>query len=380
MNFDWTEEEKQLAQKVKDLFSGEAGKKIQDMEDADVEKLKGMTQGFLKSLAGTGYLKEALGPGSRKELLKIMAAQEELSSVSSSLFTAVETSTRLFGGLLAGWGSGKTPGEILDQLRSGRTLGAVALSEPGSDAPSEGMNTKAKAQGDDYVLSGEKSYVTNGPFADFIAVGAAVDGKNVFFVVKPDQDGVETGPRLKTMGYNGLAVCALTLKDVKVPADCVLGPFDDDGAIKYLSAMQDFILTMASLGVTGRMLDASNKHSRAYFRGKKPIYAHQEVRFKISDMFVLYQTSQLVARRAGWFWATEDPEADVLISCAKVFSAEAAEQVAGPAMQIMAGRGYVSPNPVEQGYRDSKYAALAGTSSEISRMNIADAILKRYAI
>jgi alkylation response protein AidB-like acyl-CoA dehydrogenase len=95
-------------------------------------------------------------------------------------------------------------------------------------------------------------------------------------------------------------------------------------------------------------------------------------------MLTLQQTAQLLTYRAGWMYSNADPETTTLVHCAKVFSAEASERVSNLAMQIMAGQGYVWGNIVERAYRESKYAALAGTTSELARMAIAEDLLARY--
>jgi alkylation response protein AidB-like acyl-CoA dehydrogenase len=380
MNFDWTEKEKENKKAISELFDEAALKSLAEMDEMDLYEIRALIKENLGRLEKTGYLKLAVGPERRSESVALMAAQEVLSGASSSLFMAVESSVRLFGGLAAGWGNPYAVKAILEPVLDGKLIGAAAFSEAGGAEPSEGMKTTAEKKGDSYVLSGFKNYATNGPIADFFAVAGLLEKKPAVFLVKTDWEGVSLGPRLKTMGYRGLAACSLELRDVVVPRDFVLGPFENTQAWDFAVNVQDIALTVASLGIMSCALNTANAHARNYHRGKKPIYAHQEIRFKISEMFTLYETAKLVTYRAGWFFATSDKESDVMIRCAKVFAAEATEQVAGMAMQIMAGQGYVCPNPVEQGYRDAKYAAIAGTSSEISRMKIADALLERYAV
>jgi alkylation response protein AidB-like acyl-CoA dehydrogenase len=376
MNFDWTEEQKELMDKVADLFKEDNLNALETIDD--LAALKALTVELLGRLAGTGYLKAGVGPEGRSEALGLMAAMEALSGKSGSFFLAVECSARLCGGLLAGWGSDSQKAELLEPLQNGTLLGAVAVSEPaGADAQLQTVGCK---EGDIFKVNGQKSFVTNGPIADCIAVAGSVDGKPAFFLIDPTQDGVTVGPRMATLGYNGMAVSALALKDVQVSADRVIGPLEDNGAVDYLEQIQDLNLVAASLGVIKRTYEGANAHARDHVRGKKPVYAHQEVRFRVSDIFTLYQTSQYLAYRASWFFAEGDPEAAVLINCAKVFSAESSDQVAQMGMQIMAGQGYLSGNPVEQGLRDAKFAGLAGRSSEVSRMQIADAVTKRFPV
>jgi isovaleryl-CoA dehydrogenase len=305
-------------------------------------------------------------------------AQEELAKAAGSLFLAVEASARLFGRLVSVWGGDKAKAEILGPLKEGRIIGALAVSESGGDEPSEGWQTKGRKEGSGYVLTGRKQMVANAPVADWIAVAGAVDGKLAFFLVRTDQPGVVVGSRVGTLGYNGLAAAPVDLTGVKVAAEYVIGPFDNDDALKYLTMLQDLTLTAASLGVMHRCHNAANAYARSHHRGAKPIFAHQEVRFRLADSFMLLQTSQLMLYRAAWFMGQGDKEGPVLVNCAKVFSAEAAEKVASLGLQIWAGRGYLAGNAVERGFRESKYAGIAGTTTEVSRMSIADEMLGRY--
>ena len=380
MNFDWKPEESELRTRIAGLFDGPALLEVESMEEADLTGLKPITGQFINRLAETGYLGLGLGPEAVGEALTLAAAQEELANISGSLFLAVEVTARLFGGLLAGYGNGKIKETILEPLKSGKVIGAVAMAEPGGVEPQPDFATTGTKQGTNYLVSGRKSFVTNGPLADWLAVAGRVEGRPAFFLVKPGQEGLTMGPRLKTLGYNGLAASTLELSGVEVAEDLVLGPFDQEEPLVFARQVQDMVLALASVGLISRTLAAANTYARTYHRGAKPIYAHQEVRFKIADMFTLYQSTQLLCYRAAWFMASGNKEAGVLVGCAKVFCAEAAEKIAGLALQIMAGQGYVSGNTVERGYRDAKYAALAGTTSEVSRMNIADDILRRNAV
>lgn len=380
MNFDWKAEAKEMRQRVSHLMDSEALADIAAMEDADLPALQTATLRQLGRLGEIGYLGAGLDRSKPEEMMTLLAAQEELAAASGSLFLAAESSARLFGCLVAEYGGPELQALILDPLQSGRIIGAAALSEPGGVQPTPDWQTTARRDGDEYLITGVKSAATNGPLADWLAVSCAVDGRPAVAVVRPGLPGLTVGPRFKTLGYNGLAVSSLELTGVRVPAGQVLGPFDDDRPFSTLKVRQDLILAVASLGLIRRTLNAANRHARSHHRGSKPIYAHQEVRFKIADMLTLHQTAQLMTYRAAWFLSQGDKEAEALIACAKVFASEAAEKVSGLAMQILAGQGYLSGNVVERGYREAKYAPVAGTTSEVSRMNIADYMLKVFSI
>ncbi len=377
MNFDWTPEETDFRARISALFDSSAVPDPESWEEADVPHLKGIVRRFQHNLAEIGYFSVAVGPEARSETMKLLSGQMEAARRDGALFLTVETSARVFGWLVNGFDVTDQVKGISEALRAGDLIGAVAVSEPAEQGVSADLRTTAVQDGEDYFVSGRKSFVTNGPIADFIAVAGLVEDRLAVFLVEPGLMGVVLGPRLKTLGYDGLAVCALELHGVRIPGERVLGPFQDRAILDFIRLEEDRVLTVAALGLMERAIAESKRYASAHERGGKPIFAHQEIRFKLAEMLTLSQTAQLLAYRAGWLWSVADPEAGTLVRCAKVFAAEASESVANMAMQIMAGRGYLSGNAVERAYRDAKYAAIAGTTSEFARMSIAEDLLGR---
>ncbi|MCP4576487.1 MAG: hypothetical protein GY846_09420, partial [Deltaproteobacteria bacterium] len=165
MNFDWEAEQSEIKEKVAGLFEEIP---IRELDvTSDVQGLKKMMMGFLGKLAEIGYLGLGVGPEGQKDLVSLIAAQEALAGVSGSLFLAVETTARLFGGLVEGWGAEALKGEVTGPLQKGSLLTALAFADPpGGDE----AKTVARQDGDVFVVSGKKDFVTNGPIADLIAV------------------------------------------------------------------------------------------------------------------------------------------------------------------------------------------------------------------
>lgn len=378
MNFDWTEEDKTLKARVAQVFDEAARDELDAMESADPPRLKTTLVRFQRDLADTGYLNLAIGPSKRNEMLGLMAGQEEVARLSGSLFLSMEVTTRIFTGLLSSVNGSEKATEIVQAIGRGELVAAVAITEPAEPNVSAMTNTKAWLDGDTYRLTGKKDFVTNGPLADWVAVVGTVEDKPAVFLLESGAPGTTVGERIRTLGYNGLAVSSLELDDVPVPRSQVLRLSDDGAVLDDMRLMQDLILSTASVGLMQRTMAEARRHSGAHERGGKPVAAHQEIRFKLAEMLTLMQTSQLLTYRAGWMYANADAETASLVRCAKVFAAEASEKVANLAMQIMAGQGYVWGNVVERGYREAKYAALAGTTSEIARMSIAEDLLTRY--
>lgn len=380
MDFDWNSKEKRLKDSVAAVFGQAELSEATTLGDNDLPELKSITTRFLRRLAEVEYLSLGVGPANRAETMQLLAAQEELARISGSLFLAVETTARLFGGLLAGFADLPCVRDIHDELALGNLIAGVALSEPETGDSENPFATAAEHDGRDFIVSGKKSFSANAPIADLVAVQGTIDGAPAFFLVEAGHPGVTVGPRLKTVGYDGLAAAAIELHQVRVSPSRVLGPFPDRSPLQFLRTVHDMILSTASVGLMSRVIKVSKDHCQSHIRGGRPVFRFQELRFKLAEMETLLQTAQLINYRADWLYAVNDPEAPTMRHCAKVFCSEAAERVASLGLQIMAGHGYVCGNPVERGYRSAKFAQIAGTTSEVARMAIADDLLSRYQV
>ena len=372
MDFDWTRKEKLLRKQVKGLFGSEEREAASAMESAGVGELREITLRFQRELGELGYWDLVLGPGDDGLPLGLLAADGELARPSTSLFLALQA-TRLYAALASRNPDAEFGAQVLEPLRRGELVGAVALSEV-DEAPVVGK------PGDDgsYVLHGKKPYVSNGPIADWLAVSARADGQAVLCFVRSDQEGLTRTERISTLGLKGLAVCGLELRGVRVPRTHALPPPEGEAALASLCRSHDLVLCFACVGLMQRSLEVSKAHARKHRRGGKPIIARQEIRFKMAEMLTLTRAADLLVRRAGWMGATRAPGADILVRCAKVFCSEKAEQVSSAAMQILAAQGFVSGNTIERAYRDVKGAAISGTTCEVARIAIADELLARY--
>jgi alkylation response protein AidB-like acyl-CoA dehydrogenase len=237
--------------------------------------------------------------------------------------------------------------------------------------------TQAVKESGVFYITGEKHYVINGPIADWTAVAARLEGgtDTVLFFINRENRGLTAGPKLATLGYRGTPMGTITLKDCPVPGDLVLGPCTGNGSLSMLRLWEGQILTAAALGQMKRVFDMASSWAKSHMSGGKPIIAYQEVAFKLAEMMTLFQTAQFLAYRAAWMDDTDHKEKGVLAHCAKVFCTESAETLASQALQILGAKGCLEGNPAETGYRDAKYLQIAGISSEIARMRIADALL-----
>jgi alkylation response protein AidB-like acyl-CoA dehydrogenase len=376
MNFDFGETERALCEKIKALFDSESRAGLAKLEKGDAEEIREATLKWMQILGQAGYLTLGLDDG--KNSVSLTATQEGLATISPSLFLTVEVTARIFGRLVAVYGAPDQKDEIIPSLKEGRLIGAVALSERGMNIENDPLDTSGVSDNDGFRVSGLKNHVVNGPTADWIAV-AGKSGEGVaFFLIKKGGKGLSTDQRLSTLGYNGTAISAVTLENCPVTPACIIGPFEGEEPLRSVRAWEDQILTAAGLGQMQRSYDEAVNYAKTHLSGGKPIIAYQEIGFKLAEMLTLLQTARLLAYRAAWMTEAGDREAGVLAHCAKVFCTESAEEVASHALQILGGQGFIRGNPAEGGYRDAKYLQIAGTSSEISRMKIADEVLLGY--
>ena len=375
MNFEFTATETTFFAELSGALSKFA--QDRDLESGDLETVRGNLAAALAILSSLDYLKigAPLPDPPVAGTLALMAAMERLALVSPSLFLAVEMSTRLFVRALTLGERTPAVEALVKQVADGEVVGAVALSETAMNVENDPLATAGTRQGDTVLVSGVKSYVVNGPLADWLAVVGRLEDGLAVFLVDRQSPGVKLTDRLATMGYSGLAICGLELNDCPVPAGRVTGPLEGEMVLGKLKLWENQILIAAALGMLQGSFAAARDHAKTHRSGGKPIIAYQEVGFKLAEMLTLCQTAQLYAYRAAWTADDAPREADVLTLCAKVFCTEAAETVAGKAIQILSGSGYLAGGPAEQAYRCAKYGQIAGTSTEIARVKIGNAAL-----
>jgi alkylation response protein AidB-like acyl-CoA dehydrogenase len=374
MNYDFNEKEFTFFIELHGLLNQFADGK--NLDDCDLAGSENNTRQALSMLADTPYLKLALEPvDGFNGLLTLTGAWEVLASISPSLYISVETSTRIFARIISTWGDADQKKKWLPAITSGKLLGTVGLSEESLNVDNAPLATLGVKNGSKVEINGRKQYVVNGPVADWIAVVGSMDGKPAIFMVEKGTPGLIVGKRTATIGYGGVVISTIELKNCDIPAGHVIIPPDSQNMPGILRLWENQVLIGASLGLMKASFESARKYAKTHKTGGKPIIAFQEIGFKLSEMLTLFQTSQLLAYRTAWITEKDPKEAESLTLCAKVFCTESAEQVAGEAMRILGGAGYIAGNAVEQAFRCAKYGQIAGTSTEIARVKIGDTAL-----
>ena len=279
-------------------------------------------------------------------------------------------------------GSEEQKARFLGRLTRESIFAAYCCSEPDAGSDVAGMSTRVTKKGDDYVLNGQKRWITNGGVASWYTVLATFDKvmkhKGIAcFVVPADTPGLKTGRVEDKMGQRSSNTTDVLFEDVVVPKSALIGR--EDQGFKIAMKTFDRSRPWIAAGATG-LIRRALEESRAYALERKtfgvPIAQHQAVQFMLAEMAIAYEATRLLCHKAAW--AVDSGQLDSVVSAyAKAFGADAAMRVATDAVQIFGGYGYTKEYPVEKLMRDAKLLQIYEGTSQIQRIVIARNILGR---
>ncbi|HET9991648.1 MAG TPA: acyl-CoA dehydrogenase family protein [Kofleriaceae bacterium] len=270
--------------------------------------------------------------------------------------------------------------QYLGRLANEYCFAAYCCSEPDAGSDVAGMRTRVTRHGDDYVLNGQKRWITNGGVASFYTVFATFDPamkhKGIAcFVLDASTPGVKAGRKENKMGQRASNTTDVIFEDVKLPKSALVGS-EDGGfkvAMKTFDKSRPWIAAMAT-GVIRRALE----ESRAYALERKtfgvPIAQHQAIQFMLAEMAIAYESTRLLTHKAAWMVDKGDLSS-IVSSYAKAYGADAAMRCTTDAVQIFGGYGYTKEYPVEKLMRDAKLLQIYEGTSQIQRVVIARNIL-----
>jgi isovaleryl-CoA dehydrogenase len=298
---------------------------------------------------------------------------EELSRASASVGLSYGAHTNLCINQIARWGSAEQKAKYLPGLISGDHVGSLAMSEPGAGSDVIGMKLRADIQGNgDYVLNGNKMWITNGPHAETLVVYAKTDpaagprGVTAFLIEK-SMAGFSTAQKLDKLGMRGSDTCELVFENCTVPAENVLGGVGN-GARVLMSGLdyERVVLSGGPLGIMQACMDVvvPYVHERQQFG--QPIGQFQLMQGKLADMYVALSTAQAytyaVAQACDRGETTRKDSAGCIL-----YSAEKATWMALEAIQCLGGNGYINDYPTGRLLRDAKLYEIGAGTSEIRR-------------
>jgi len=270
--------------------------------------------------------------------------------------------------------------EYLGRLLAEPIFAAYCCSEPDAGSDVAGMKTRYRKVGDDYVITGQKRWITNGGVASFYTVFAREEGTTrhkgvTCFVVDRQTPGLSVGKKENKMGQRCSNTTDVIFEEVKVGKANVVGP-EGDGfkvAMRTFDRTRPWIAAGAA-GIIRRALEESRKYALERKTFGEPIAKHQAIQFMLADMAIAYEATRLLCHKAAAGVDSGKPDS-IVSSYAKAYSADAAMRVSTDAVQIFGGYGYTKEYPVEKLMRDAKLLQIYEGTSQIQRMVIARNVL-----
>jgi hypothetical protein len=374
-----TEDQAQLRREIREFAKREIAPNVMRWDEAsefpaDVVKELGH-MGLLGIIFPTEYGGAGLG------YVDYVLAIEELSRVDGSIGIIVAAHNSLCSNHIFLAGSEAQKRKYMPLLASGEWLGAWGLTEPGSGSDAGGARTSAVREGDKWVLNGNKTFITNGHYAD-VAVVIAVTDKTQgtrglsAFVVEKGTPGFRAGKKENKLGLRASDTSELIFEDCEIPAENLLGNLGEGfkDSMRVLDGGRISIAAL-SLGIAQGALDAALKYSKERRQFGKAISEFQGIQWKLADMATQLDAARLLTLRAA-----QKKDAGLPVTrdaaMAKLYASEAAVRICDEGVQIHGGYGFIKDYPAEKFYRDVKLCTIGEGTSEIQRMVIARELLK----
>jgi alkylation response protein AidB-like acyl-CoA dehydrogenase len=301
--------------------------------------------------------------------------------------------------LLMKFGTDDQKDRFLPRMATGEIRAAFSLSEPGLGSDVQAISTRAKQDGDDWIVNGTKMWVTNGLRSGLVFLLAKSDpdadppykGMTCFITEKEpgasentgEHKGLTVPPQIKKMGYKGVESTELVYEDYRVPADNVLGGEEGVGnGFRYMmDALEVGRVNVAArgVGIAQRALELALRYSQERRTFGRPIAQHQAIQFKLADMATKVEAARLLTLKAARM-KDAGTRSDVEAGMAKLFASETGKEVVEEAFRIHGGYGYSKEYEIERLYRDAPLLLIGEGTSEIQKMVIGRKLIERHKI
>ncbi len=331
------------------------------------------------ALGFLGMLLPESHDGLELDTLSYLLALEEIAVADASAAVLMSVHNSLPTQMLLNFGSDAQRDRWLAPMARGETIGAFALSEPEAGSDASSLRCQAVRDGDDWLLSGTKSWVTSGTFAGVIMVMARTDTPDArrgskgisCFIVTPDLPGFHVGKKEDKMGLRASPTVQLNLDGMRVPGANLLGD-EGQGFTYAMRSLDNGRLGIAAqaIGIARAALEASLAYAAERKQFGKAIREFQAIQFKLADMGARIESARALLHATA---AAKDRGENTTMhaSMCKLLASEVAMHVTTEAVQIFGGYGYVTDYPVEKLFRDAKITEIYEGTSEVQRMVIA---------
>jgi len=379
MNFTLTEEQKHIRDEVRRFAETELAP---DAAERDAEEKFPERQ--IKKLGELGFMGIGVDPkygGGGADTISYVLLIEELSRVDASVGVIVSVNNSLVCHGIERYGTEEQKQKYLVPLATGKALGAYCLSEPGTGSDASNLQTTTRREGDHYILSGTKNFITNGTQADYFIVFATIEKAAGYkgvcaFITEKTMPGFSVGKKEKKLGIRSSDTAVLNFDNVKAPAANLLGE-ERKGfpiALNILDAGRVGIAAQA-LGIARAAFEAAVKHAKERKQFGQAIIEFQALQFMLADMSTEIDAARLLIYQAA---AKKDAgeKYSVEAAKAKLYASRVAVDCAVKAVQIFGGAGYTKDYPVERFMRDAKITEIYEGTSEIQKLVIGRSLIE----
>ena len=379
MDFEYTPDQLHLRKAVREFAQAEIAPHVMEWDEAQIFPLE-----VIKKLGKLGYMgaifPESLG-GAGLGYIEYSIIIEELSRVDGSVGIIVAAHTSLCSNHIYKTGTDEQRARYLPKLAAGEWIGCWSLTEPEAGSDAAGTRTRATLEDGCYVLNGSKTFTTNAHYAD-VCVAMAVTDRSAAqhgisaFLVEKDTAGFRCGKKENKLGLRASATGEVIFENCRLPQTQLLGQ-RNEGFVDSLKVLDGGRISIAalSIGMAQGAYDAALRYSKLRKQFGRPISEFQAIQHKLVDMAVDLDAARLLNYRAAWM-LDHGQRVTRESSMAKLFASEAAVRIAGEAVQIHGGYGFIKDYPVEKFYRDVKLCTIGEGTSEIQRLVIARQLLK----
>lgn len=375
MDFSLTKEQQMIKEMVREF----AEKEIKPIAiELDAKSM--FAEDVFKKMGKLGLLgipfPEEYG-GSGGDTISYAIAVEEVGKACGGTGLSYAAAVSLGASPIYYFGTEEQKQKYLVPITTGETLAAFGLTEPNAGSDAGGTRTTAVLEGDEYVINGEKTWITNASYSRTITVTAVSGkdsrGKNIIsaFIVPTDTEGLTINSNYEKMGVRASNTCEIILDNVRVPKKNLLGD-PDKGFKQFLFTLDGGRISIAALavGIAQAAFDKALAFSKERIQFGKSISSFQAIQFKLADMAMEIELARNMVYKAAWLKDNKKPFAKEA-AYAKLFASETAFRASNQAIQIHGGSGYMREYEVERYLRDAKLLEIGEGTSEIQRIVIA---------
>ena len=372
MHVEFTDEQDALRKLVRDFAEGEIAPHAERWDAEHTFPTDVVRQMGDLGLFGIPFPEEYGGGGA--DLTTLCIAIEELGRVDQSLAITLEAAVGLGANPIFHFGREDQRQQWLPDLCAGRALGAFGLTEPDAGSDAGGTRTAARLEGGEWVIDGEKAFITNSgtDMTALVTVTARTGPGEISTIIVPaGTPGLTVQPPYRKMGWHASDTHGLTLAGCRVPEDHLLGP-RGRGFAQFLEILDEGRIAIAALavGVIRCCLEQATAYAGERQAFGRPIGANQAVAFACSDLAVMAENAALLTYQAAWLRDTGRPHKRQA-AMAKLYATESAVSATRMATQVFGGYGFMDETPVARQYRDAKILEIGEGTSEIQRLVIA---------